>query len=196
MAPPDTVPDCEQRLQAAGVKFRVATLPVKERRAYSCGTEQGYLYLGGPTELKIRPKPIVDCGMALALARFEHVVQAAAEAELGMRVRRMTHVGTYSCRKMAAYPDWVSEHSYANAIDVKDFTLANWQKVTIKRHFLERKTPAWARANQLAKSKFLQSLATQLYKEDVFSVVLTPHFDANHHDHFHLDLARYRADGT
>jgi hypothetical protein len=30
----------------------------------------------------------------------------------------------------------------------------------------------------------------------VFSVVLTPYWDALHRDHFHLDLARYRVDGT
>jgi hypothetical protein len=43
---------------------------------------------------------------------------------------------------------------------------------------------------------FLRSLARRLYDEDVFSVVLTPFFDALHRDHFHLDLARYRLDGT
>ncbi len=29
-----------------------------------------------------------------------------------------------------------------------------------------------------------------------FSHVLTPFFDAHHENHFHLDLSRFRADGT
>ena len=44
--------------------------------------------------------------------------------------------------------------------------------------------------------RFLQAIATRAYDEDVFSVVLTPAFDRAHRNHFHLDLARYRVDGT
>ena len=52
------------------------------------------------------------------------------------------------------------------------------------------------RANATAETRFLREAARALYDEGVFSVVLTPAYDRLHHDHFHLDLARYRVDGT
>ena len=43
---------------------------------------------------------------------------------------------------------------------------------------------------------FLRSVSRRANDEDVFSHVLTPFFNATHKNHFHLDLARFRADGT
>lgn len=43
---------------------------------------------------------------------------------------------------------------------------------------------------------FLRAVSRRANDEDVFSHVLTPFFDAHHKNHFHLDLARFRADGT
>ena len=39
-------------------------------------------------------------------------------------------------------------------------------------------------------------MANRLYDEGAFSVVITPFFDSLHRDHFHLDQARYRVDGS
>jgi hypothetical protein len=85
----------------------------------------------------------------------------------------------------------VSEHSFANAIDVRSFRLEDGRSVSVERHFgrpgTEPTTP---------EGRFLRDLAHRLYDEGVFSVVLTEFFDRLHRDHFHLDLARYRIDGT
>jgi hypothetical protein len=43
---------------------------------------------------------------------------------------------------------------------------------------------------------FLRRLSRRAYDEEVFSHVLTPFWDALHRNHFHLDLARFRDDGT
>ena len=42
----------------------------------------------------------------------------AGHAIYGAPVVRIDQLGTYNCREMAAFPGWVSEHSYANAIDL------------------------------------------------------------------------------
>jgi hypothetical protein len=47
-----------------------------------------------------------------------------------------------------------------------------------------------------ARGVFLRGLANRLFDEDVFSVVVTPFFDAAHRNHIHVDLARYRVDGS
>jgi hypothetical protein len=47
-----------------------------------------------------------------------------------------------------------------------------------------------------AQARFLRSLAERAYDAGVFSVVLTPFWDKLHAEHFNLDLARYRVDGS
>jgi hypothetical protein len=91
---------------------------------------------------------------------------------------------------MAAYRGWVSEHAYANAIDVESFILASGRRVSVLGGF-ERGEPTHTRAGS-----FLRAVSRRAYDEAIFSNVLTPFFDDLHRNHFHLDLARYRNDGT
>jgi hypothetical protein len=189
VGPPAALDACSARLAAAGVEFAPAELPVHTKKGLTCGAEQAVVYRKGPTGLHWNAQPVVTCGMALALADFERVVAEEARA-LGQRVVRVEQGGTYNCRKMARY-DWVSEHSYANAIDVRSFTLQNGRRISVADHFgkLDREPRA-------PEARFLRSLAHRLYDDGIFSVVLTRYFDELHRDHFHLDLARYRVDGT
>ncbi len=193
VGPPDLVPECHARLEQAGVEFLVSKLPLKQKRerAYTCGTEQAVAYIKGPTGARYSPVPVLDCGMALALAKFEQMVQQEAEKTLGSRVRSMGQLGTYVCRKMAAFPTWVSEHSYANAIDIATFRLENGGVVSVLKHFAPRR-----RRPPTDEARFLRTVAKRAYGEGIFSVVLTPFYDKLHRNHFHLDLARYRADET
>jgi hypothetical protein len=128
--------------------------------------------------------------MALGLARFERVLQEEAAALFQSRVSRIQHGGTYNCRRMARF-DMVSEHSFANAIDVLRLTLANGVTIDVVHHFGDRHQEPTSRESQ-----FLRRVARRAYEENIFSVVLTPLFDPLHRDHFHLDMARYRVDGA
>jgi hypothetical protein len=87
--------------------------------------------------------------------------------------------------------DFVSEHSYANAIDIRELWLDSGRRLSVARHFGGLGSPA-----QTAEARFLRSAAERAFDERLFSVVLTPYWDRLHHDHFHLDLARYHVDGT
>src|SRR5207244_1903623 len=78
---------------------------------------------GSAPGLRYRPPPVVTGTLALGLATFEGMLQEEAEARLGSRVKRLVHAGTYSCRHMARFANMVSEHSYANAIDLRSVTL-------------------------------------------------------------------------
>ena len=194
VAPPEPRADCHEALAAAGVAFADARIPVhqerKSRSQLTCGAEQVVVYRGSAARIAFVPAPVVTCGMALALARFEVVVQEEAERALGERVVRITQLGTYACREMAAYRGWVSEHSYANAIDVESFVLESGKHISVLRSF-ERGEETRTRAGA-----FLRALSRRAYDEELFSNVLTPFFDDLHRNHFHLDLARYRNDGT
>jgi hypothetical protein len=198
VAPPEPIEDCAGRLAQAEIEFRPAQLPFKKERSsragheevVACGAEQVVLYLGGPAKIRYNTPPTVTCRLALALARFEQLAQEQALAQLGERIDRFKHLGTYSCRKMVRF-DFVSEHSYANAIDIEEVGLVSGARISVRRDFGLLAAPPRTRA-----SEFLRTLARRAYDERLFSTVLTPYWDNLHRDHFHLDLARYRVDGT
>jgi hypothetical protein len=196
VGPPEPLADCEEKLRRAGIAFRAASLPLKTERSRSggdviaCGAEQVVSYRGGPAKIRYNSWPTLTCGMALALSRWEQVLQEQASRELGQRIVRLTQGGTYNCRKMVRF-DFVSEHSYANAIDIRELQLSNGRRLSVARHF-----GALAAPPQTKEARFLRSVAERAFDERLFSVVLTPYWDRLHHDHFHLDLARYHVDGA
>jgi hypothetical protein len=195
VGPPDVIDDCEGTLKTAGVRFAKATLAVHEetfkKTKLVCGAHQVVFYLGGPGKIAYSPPPLLTCAMAAALASFEQIAQAEALAAFKSPIARIDQLGTYNCRVMPAHPTFVSEHAYANAIDVGRFVLKDGRNIEIVRDFDvgddEPKRPA---------GRFLRVLSRRANDEDVFSHVLTPFYDALHKNHFHLDLSRYRTDGT
>lgn len=194
VGPPEPLEDCEAQLEAAGITFKPARIGVgrKHNGVYTCGAEQVVRYKGGPGEIKYaKSSPLLTCTMALALASLERVVQEEAEATFGSRVVKIDHMGTYNCRKMANY-DFISEHSFANGIDLQAFTLANGKKISVLDHF----KPDVADEDCDDRAKFLRRVSNRLWDEKVFSVVITPYFDNLHRNHIHVDLARYRVDGS
>jgi hypothetical protein len=192
VGPPDALTDCDDRLAQAGIVYRPAKLAVHtEHKTLVCGAPQVVTYLRGPGKIAYEPPPLLTCSMALALASFERIVQQEAEREFRSPVAKVLQLGTYSCREIAAYPGWVSEHSYANAIDLSRFTLKNGKTVEVYRDFDVGEEPPAKRAGA-----FLRLVSQRAFDEEVFSHVLTPFFNAQHKNHFHLDLARYRGDGT
>ncbi len=199
VGPPEPLADCEGDLTRAGVTFRAARLPVHDegrgKHRITCGAPQVVTYLRGPAGITYGSAPLLSCKMALAVSQFEKILQEEARRSFGVRVARIEHLGTYNCREMAAYPGWVSEHAYANAIDLATFTLEDGRKVDIARDF-DASVEAPDQRPARAAAAFLRAASHRAYDEDVFSHVLTPYFDALHRNHFHLDLARYREDGS
>lgn len=194
VAPPDPRPNCEADLAAAGIKFRKASLAVHlegKKSKITCGAPEVVLYLGGPEKINYSSAPLMTCTMALALARFETVIEEEAVRDFGKRVKRIDHLGTYSCREMANYPGWVSEHSYANAIDLAVFTLEDGRVISVLKDFQKTEIDPTTK-NAL----FLRAISHRAYDEDLFSNVLTEYFDKLHKNHFHLDMGRYRTDGS
>jgi len=192
LGPPPVLEDCEARLEAAGVSFKAARIGVGRKRdgVYTCGSQQVVRFKRGPGKVRYSSSPLLTCPMAIAMADFEKVLQREAQRHLGSRVVRIEHLGTYNCREMANY-DMISEHSYANAIDLRRFVLADGRTVDVLDDFRpEQGDPPDA------KSAFLRDLGQRLYDEEVFSNVITPYFDRIHRNHIHVDLARYRVDGS
>ena len=129
--------------------------------------------------------------MGLALASYEKILQEEAERVFHSPVVRIEQIGTYNCRGIVRFKGVVSEHSYANALDMQRFTFKNGKSVSVLGDFDGGEGPP-ARAG----GDFLRAISQRAEDEDVFSNVLTPFWDAAHKNHFHLDLARYRVEGA
>jgi len=191
VGPPAPLLDCQERLRAAGVAFKPARIGLKKQNGVGiCGAEQVVRFKRGPGKIAYGNAPLLTCSMALALADFERILQEEAERELGSRVARIDHLGTFNCREMAAY-DLISEHSFANGIDLRRFHLADGRAVDVLKHFVPEDDAATD-----PRALFLRKLGNRLFDEDVFSNVVTPYFDKLHRNHIHVDLARYRVDGS
>lgn len=193
IGPPSEVPDCERWLAEAGVTYAPAAIPLHENKSgtLTCGAPQVVRYKKGPTGIRVKGSPPTSCALALALARFEPIVQEEAQRVFGSPVVRIEHLGTYNCREMADYPGWVSEHSYANGIDLRRFVLKSGRTIEVLGHYGD----GVSETNDAA-TRFLRAIARRAYDENVFSVVITPAFDRLHRNHLHLDMAKYRVDGT
>jgi len=119
---------------------------------------------------------ILACPLALALHDFEtRVVQPAARKHFSRNLVRINHFGAYDCRNIRGTRR-LSEHAKGLALDIGGFELEGNIRISIKEH--------WRNAGP--RSRFLQDVAKGACA--VFSVVLTPRSDSEHHDHFHVDI--------
>ena len=114
------------------------------------------------------------------LVAFEEVVARVATQTLGAPPVAILHFGTYNCRTIAGRRK-LSEHAYANAIDVSGFEFATPSgnvKISIKKDWW-RDTPY---------AGFMHQLVLELAaRPDIFRGVLGPGYPG-HDDHLHLDV--------
>lgn len=131
--------------------------------------------------IALEPRAILRCPMVPVLDGWARdVVQPAAYRAFGEPVVSFKVISSYSCRprnnKRGAK---LSEHGYANAIDISSFRLASGRVVTVEK--------GWRSGGR--EEKFLRLVHARACKS--FGTVLGPDADKYHYNHFHLDLARH-----
>ena len=182
-APPSQPPDsairlrppsglqCLETLAERGALFEI----VAERvAANGCQLTNGVSLTRSSVSLD---KPAtLSCPLAVALSDFETlVVQPAAQKHFKRKLVRVTHFGAYDCRNIRGTRR-LSEHARGLALDIGGFELEGNIRISVKEH--------WRNAGP--RSRFLEEVARGACS--IFSVVLTPRSDSEHHDHFHLDI--------
>lgn len=127
----------------------------------------------------------MSCRFADRLNEFEReIVQPAARSEFGERVSRIDHFGAYACRANTGVRGRFSEHAFGRAIDISGFRLADGTMISVKND--------WSTSGP--KRRFLYRVARGAC--EYFSVVLTPDSNADHYNHFHLDIGPGRVCGA
>ncbi|MGQ0673262.1 MAG: extensin-like domain-containing protein [Hyphomicrobium sp.] len=173
---------------AAGV---VRTSPFLQTRSALggpsvCGTARPFemsAAAGGRVTLK--PAALLRCPMIPQVERWvSGTVDPAARRHFGVPLTELGVAASYGCRPINHVSGArLSEHGYANALDVSSFTLADGRKITVKG--------GWRSDGREA--SFLREVHDGACRE--FTTVLGPNYDRAHHDHFHMDLARRGSDG-
>lgn len=136
--------------------------------------------------VRMQPAALLRCPMVPAVERWmRDSVQPAAMRHFGVPIRTVSVLASYSCRprnnKRGAK---LSEHGFANALDVGGFILADGRTVKVK--------DGWRAAD--ARSRFLRAVHRGACRS--FTTVIGPNADRYHQDHFHLDLARHNPNNS
>ncbi len=136
---------------------------------------------GGEGKTKLSSSPKITCGMATAMAEWNSGLNKAAEQIFGSQVALIVSVNGYQCRRRNNLPDGkISEHGFANAIDILGFELKNGDTISIERD--------WGQPLEEPgiKAKFLRTIHKGACEK--FTTVLGPQSNEYHKDHFHFDL--------
>ncbi|WPN64621.1 extensin family protein [Pseudomonas sp. P9_35] len=129
-------------------------------------------------EVALSSSFLASCPLAVAFALFErHGLQPAAMAVYGQKVARVDHLGSFACRNMYGRESGArSQHATASALDIAGFRLADGRTVSVLKD--------WPKDD--ADARFLRQARDGAC--DMFSVVLSPDYNAAHRNHFHLDV--------
>lgn len=105
-------------------------------REGSCGTAVPLRVsrIGSRNGVAIEPPAIMNCKMVSRLFQWiETVAQPAARASLGAGVVRIANASSYMCRNRYNDPaEKMSQHAYANALDVSVFELSDGRRIDVK----------------------------------------------------------------
>jgi hypothetical protein len=110
--------------------------PIAPIRRGECGNPAPVLLrsIGSRDRVALDPPLVMNCPMVVALHRWlEEAVQPAAREEFGSPVSRIIG-STYACRSVYNLPNGhLSQHAFANALDLPMFVLADRRKVDLTR---------------------------------------------------------------
>jgi hypothetical protein len=168
----DDPPLCDQALSRSGLRVtRQADSPGGD-----CPLSNTLRVQGG--EVALSSSFLASCPLAVAFALFErHALQPASQAVYGQAVTRVDHLGSFACRNMYNRENGArSQHASANALDIAGFRLADGRTISVLKD--------WPKDNRDA--QFLHQVRDGAC--DMFSVVLSPDYNAAHRNHFHLDV--------
>lgn len=123
----------------------------------------------------------MTCPLARQFSRWvRESVQPAAAQWLGGNVARIETFGTYACRSVNSQPGArLSEHAFANAVDVSGFRLGDGRTVTVQA--------GWNGDDERVR-RFLRQVHQGGCRR--FNVGLSPDSDAYHYNHLHFDMGR------
>ena len=130
-----------------------------------------------------------DCSLIKSLAQ-------AASHWRRRQIVEVTDLGVYNYRcknnngTPPNCPTGLSEHSFGNAIDLNAFKAADGTTYSVTTDWvIDPDAQKTCMADTVeGKDRFLHEMICELKAAGVWTIVLTPNYNALHRDHFHVDL--------
>ena len=164
---------CHDALAAADVTF--TALPAIHASG-GCGFDEAVVIKRSLAKWKAPEILPMACDLAARMHLWErHVVIPAAEKHLGSPVVEIEAFGSFQCRRISG-EQRLSEHAFAKAADIAAFRLADGRRISVLDHY-RSKGP---------RGDFLREIQGRAC--DIFDVTLGPNYNAEHRNHFHLDV--------
>lgn len=174
-APDDTA--CLRRLERLGARFEAMAALGNGQ----CSAPRPLSVTALADGVALEPAATLSCRAAEALARWTTEVQVAARETFDDGLKSLNLGGTYVCRGQNHDTDAkLSEHSFANAIDVMGYGFAKRAGLKVTA------SPAGS-----PEAAFLDRVRASAC--GFFRTVLGPGSDAAHGNHLHLDLRERNA---
>jgi hypothetical protein len=126
------------------------------------------------------------------------IIKSLAQAASFFRERdvmQVTDYGVYNYRCIGGgtppnCPNGISQHAYAMAIDLAGFTTSDGAFMSVNDDWIiDPDSEETCEAPTIeGKDRWLHELICSLKAADVWNIVLTPNYNADHRNHFHVDL--------
>ena len=174
--------NCPARLRALGVQFSPLPDFRKESGCQSIGALDVTYFGSG---VSANPNVHVTCEVAEGMALWlRNAVQTETARYFGSRVVKLSNTHGYSCRFRSG--GRVSEHGFANAIDIGTFHLADGRQISVLDHWYGDGS---AFGNNAA--RWFNRINDRAC--DYFQLVLNPRSNKAHANHFHLDQGPWKS---
>jgi hypothetical protein len=172
--------EADKQLLALGIVYRRVPDEDSER---GCTIENG-MEVSQVGNVKLTRPALLTQEMAIRLGRW---VKDSLEPEVQKTYRAQLAAldvgGSYSCRNIYGKPfggrfaGRLSEHAFANAIDIGGFKLADGRSIDYVKHW---------HAKDGSREFFLATSTTAC---EIFNTTLTPDYDRFHRNHIHIDAS-------
>lgn len=177
---------CLARLTALGVEFQTAAAPSNDKAcavAMPIRLERLVIRHGVGGSIQFPARPLIDCRLAEPLALWIGGVIAPVFAASFSSALKAVRTGPgFECRnRNHEAAGKASAHAIGFALDISGFELANGQVLS------------FGSGGDAAAEAAFRTVRTAAC--GWFTTVLGPGSDANHEDHFHVDIQRHGTDG-
>jgi hypothetical protein len=168
---------CQMRLAKIAVFQALGTLVGPGDCGAPDAVQLQAVVLPDQTKVTVTPPATLRCTMAEQVTEWVRDDVAPSLARLGPPLRALDNFDSYECRgRNRVRAAALSEHGRADALDVRDFRLADGRELRLVDINVAKDWREKTRANACAR----------------FSTVLGPGSDGYHEEHIHLDLAERR----
>ncbi len=128
---------------------------------------------------------IMDCRLAVTMIGWAPVLRKH-------QVKEVIHLRAFSPGATVGGGTKVSGHNYAMALDAAQFILNDDTKLVMNTDWTDRRHRADPceppDSGDSAAQETLRAIACDTGGLDLFSVILTPHYNKAHYDHLHMEL--------